>query len=206
MYGLLKNFIHLFLGFVLFIALTVAALLYANTQQLVPTAYHYNNASSLTQASNIPIYDMYDASLYLLENQKELISSCQDMVFTHYKNQTEEYSIDHYKMKNVICSYWIQYKKYPIDVPKLNTTYQKLPNGDIIVEKPSHDILYHNLQHGEALIEKDVNAKGIRITYSSTTVSYTILLPFPDIDNLNIRDYESIVLNYIEDVYTLHHQ
>ena len=174
----------LFIGFVLFICITVGLLIYANNQNYVRV--DYNNINEFLQnKNNISFYEMYDAYAYIIEGKKELISQS-DMTFSHQYTHTDKYHIEDNENETLLCSYNIIYAMLPMTFADT-------------------DILLHNFTHGEVIIGKERDTHNILINYTSNKLSYFINLNTSIIGDYDLINYEQKILDYIEDTYSLHH-
>ena len=159
------------------IVLFVMLMLYQNAKQYERISY--NSVNEFKEKSDIDYYELYDACAYIFNGQKVLISDSDEFVLSHYKNEENRYSIDHYKQREQTCAYDIRYEHVSFDY--------------------SLDALHHKINNDEIIIDKDINGNFIHIIYTSDSLSYAIALYVSDIDTINLKDYESKIINYIQD-------
>ena len=177
-----NNAFKLFLGFILFICITVGLLIYANNQNYV--SIEYKNATEFMQnKNNIPYYEMYDAHAYIVEGKKKLISQS-DMSFSHQYTRNDKYHIENNENETRLCSYNIIYSLFPM-------TFHNT------------DILHHKFAHGEVIIGEELDTHNILINYTSHKVSYFINLNTINIGDYDLIDYHQKIIDYVEDVYNL---
>ena len=178
----LKNLMVLLLGLIIFVCIVVGCLLYANGRSF--EAVHYKNAREFKEKSTIPYYEIYDAYSYILQNKKELLSQTNLLEIGHYKRDTNWYWIHQPNVDNQICYYHITYAK----------------NG---VSAANDNNIYITIDNKEVSIEKDINFPGILINFSSDKVSYSIHINIENINEIEIKDYQQSIINYIQDVESL---
>ena len=176
----LKNLMILLLGLVLFVCIVVGCLLYSNGKSF--EAVKYKNAQEFKEKSTIPYYEMYDAYSYILHDKKELLSQIESLTFRHYKRDDNEYWI-HMNFIQV-CDYHITYAKNGVSAPNENNLYLAFDNKEVS-------------------IEKDINFPGILINFSSDKVSYSIHINIENINDIDLKDYQQSIINYINDVTSL---
>ncbi len=179
---ILKNKLLIILGLVFIICMSLPVL--SNIKNQKHAEKRYENAQDFILNSDIPYYEMYDACAYIVEGKKQLLSEVEDISFGHFPEHTDRYSGGHRKLNELSCVYHITY----------GYSYTNI----------SGEVLDHQLSHGLLSIGKDDLSHEILINYSSSKVSYYIIIQLSTTEPINLKDYEQRIIDYAEDVYALH--